>query len=114
MIRKSSISAIFCNFNVVITFILHVATEDPNFSSPSKPMSSLRFGFIPPKSKTTGGGVRIDRTEPITLEGLSTKQSDTDACFIQKKYFMAEESDSLVAEKKPASAVLERELVSNV
>ena len=105
MIHKASISAIVCNFNVVITFIFHIATEDPNLSPPSKPMSSLRFGFIAPKSKTTGGGVHIDRTEAITLEGLTSEQSDTDAGFIQKKSFMAEESDSLVAEKKPASAV---------
>ncbi|EDR04165.1 uncharacterized protein LACBIDRAFT_304778 [Laccaria bicolor S238N-H82] len=54
---QSSISAIVCNFNAIITFIFHIATEDPNLSPPSKPMSSLRFGF---KSKTTGGGVRIE------------------------------------------------------
>lgn len=57
IICKSSISAIVCNFNAIITFIFHIATEDPNLSPPSKPMSSLRFGF---KSKTTGGGVRIE------------------------------------------------------
>jgi hypothetical protein len=105
IIPKASISAIVCNLNVIITFIFHIATEDPNLSPPSKPMSSLRFGFTAPKSKTTGGGVRIDRTEAITLESSTSEQSYTDADFIQKKSFMAGESDSLVAEEKPASAV---------
>ena len=68
-----------------------------------------------PKSKTTGGGARVDQTGAITLEGLTTEQSDTDAGFIQKKSFMAEESDSFVVnEKKLASTVLEGELVSTV
>ena len=78
-------------------------------------MSSLRFGSIAPRSKTTGGGARVDRTGAITLEGLTTEQSDMDAGFTQKKSFMAEESDSIVVnEKKPASTFLERELVSTV
>lgn len=103
IIRKSSISAIVCNFNVIITFIFHIATEDPNLSPPSKPMSSLRFGFIAPKSKTTGGGTRIDRTGEITLEGLTTEQSNMDGGFTQKKSFMAEESDSLVVNEEKLS-----------
>lgn len=73
---QNSVSLIVCNFSVIIAFIFQVAAEDVR-SSYHIEVGSLSLRCKVPSGVPSGTGVRIERTEVITLDSLGSLHGNT-------------------------------------
>ncbi|EDR07296.1 uncharacterized protein LACBIDRAFT_328161 [Laccaria bicolor S238N-H82] len=73
---QNSVSLIVCNFSVIIAFIFQIAAEDAR-SSYHVEAGSLSLRCKVPSGVPSGTGVRIERTEVITLDSLGSLHGNT-------------------------------------
>ncbi|EDQ99751.1 uncharacterized protein LACBIDRAFT_315312 [Laccaria bicolor S238N-H82] len=73
---QNSVSLLVCNFSVIIAFIFQIAAEDARGSYHVE-AGTLSLRCKVPSGVPSGTGVRIERTEVITLDSLGSLHGNT-------------------------------------